>query len=46
MAVATGWTLQEVLAHTPRQLQAITAVLEQQATDARMAAAHRQARGR
>ena len=43
MAHALGWTLNEVLAHSPRQLKAMSKVVEDAARQRRMAAAHRRA---
>jgi hypothetical protein len=44
MALALGWTLNEVMEHTPNQLHAIAKVMEDQARQRRMAAAHRKSR--
>jgi hypothetical protein len=43
MALALGWTLNEVMQHSPRQLQAMMKAMEQRARTQRMAAAHRNA---
>lgn len=43
MALATGWTVNEVMAHSPRQLQAMAKVMEDRARQQRMKAAHRNA---